>query len=131
MRRGGRRRASGGPGEGRGKSESKSLTQSTQSRSGERRESRNQRQLPNQERAQSKPREHGERLALRYFVLVLFSFKIRTRMRPSEWKLPPVAVLASVSGSGGVMWVRWTTRPVLESVSLTYSRSPSIAGSIL
>src|SRR5580692_906091 len=131
MRRGGRRRASGGPGDGRGKSESKGLTQS---RSGERRESRNQRQLPNQEtqqRAQGKPTEHGERLALRYFVLVLFSFKIRTRMRPSEWKLPPVAVLASVSGSGGVTWVRWTTRPVLESVSLTYSRSPSIAGSIL
>ena len=29
-------------------------------------------------------------------------FRTRTRMRPSEWNSPPVAVLAVVSGSGGV-----------------------------
>src|SRR5271156_7253579 len=65
------------------------------------------------------------------FLLVMFvSFRTRTRMRPSEWKLPPVAVPAVVTGSAGVTWVRCTTRPVRESVSLTYSRSPALAGAI-
>jgi hypothetical protein len=37
-------------------------------------------------------------------------------MRPSEWKLPPVAVLASVSGLGGVTWSHAITSPVLDNV---------------
>jgi hypothetical protein len=87
------------------KSKSKDLRHRAQSRSRERRKGQSQRQLQQIEHRVHRvtPGEHGERRALLYFVVVVvFSFKTRTRMRPSEWKLPPVAVLASMTGSDGV-----------------------------
>jgi hypothetical protein len=59
------------------------------------------------------------------------TFKTRMTIRPSEWNPPPVGVLAVVSAFGGATWPRAATRPVLKSVSFTYSRSPSMVGSIL
>src|SRR5579871_2308156 len=64
-------------------------------------------------------RTKGNSVVIGYLVEAGASLSLRIRTCPLEWKVPPVAVCASVSGFVGVKCETSATRPVEERVFST------------